>query len=174
MVFQDVANLGSLRNTSGTLGTVYCDDTSGCVINFDFPQDIYCRQFNADGGFGVGKFVGGNLWMLYYKSERGGRHMSGITGGNVELMGGFPCLVDEPSPSTPIWQFANANVSIEGTVYPDIWGGGVWSTLVQETQGATTRHFLRTGNTFTTDPPVRGANLAGDGRHITLFRSKAV
>ena len=176
VVFQDIGNLGQIRNsaTGAGTGTVYYDSVSGNTIYLDFAKDVYGRDVNPDGGNHILKYVGGNLWIFYYKSERGARHWSGVTGGNVEMMGGFPTLIDEPSPSTPIWQFANANVSIEGTVYADIWGGGRWATLVQETQGATTRHFLRTGNTFTTDAPIRGANIGGDGRHITLFRSKAV
>ena len=100
--------------------------------------------------------------------------MFGITGGTVELIGGLPALIDEPTtPGTPIWQFANANVSIEGTVYPDIWGGGVWNTLVQETQAESRGTSSAVGNTFTTDAAGRGISN-GSGKHITLFRSKAV
>jgi len=163
VVFQDCQGL-SVSNTAAATGRVFINNVLTVQIDFDFPQDVWARQFNADGGTGILNYPGGNFWVLYYKHESGGRAIQ-MTGGAYEQIGGWHSLITNPDPGTPLFEFTNCDFSLEGIVQ-HAHSGGNWNVLVRETQGGTTRTLVRDGSSFGT-PAERGS-----GRHLTLVRSQ--
>ena len=175
VVFQD-CNVQGITNTALATGRVFINNCLNAGVHFDFPQDVWARMFNCDGGSGVTKWTGGNIWILYYKHEFGARAVSGITGGSYEEIGSWHSLITNADPGVPLYTFSNCDFSIDGSfTHEGAWaGGGTWSQLIQETQGGTTRRLDRSGAVVQSGSTVLTLPIhpRGGGRHMTLIRSR--
>ena len=103
-------------------------------------QRVWARQVNVENeGTHVGN-NGGQLWVLGYKTERGGTLLETSGGGRSEILGGF-------SYTTTAGKLAPMFITNDSSVFTFFnevcFNGEPFSTLIRETRGGTTRTVLR-------------------------------
>jgi len=118
-------------------GDVYLEDVVGG--NFRFRrQKVWARQLNIENEGTHLTHDGGDLWVLGYKTERGGTLIHTRGGGRTELLGGF-------SYTTTAGRLAPMFVNDDSAVWTYFaercFNGDPFATLVRETRAGVTREI---------------------------------
>ncbi len=126
-------------------GEVFLEDVVG--DNFRFRnQRVWARQLNIEN---LGTHLtndGGDLWVLGYKTERGGTLLDTRGGGRSELLGGFSYTTSGGKRAT---MFVNDNSSVWAFFAEVCYSGEPFESLIRETRGAETKEVKRgAGNTL--------------------------
>lgn len=121
-------------NTGG--GDLFIEDVVGGHWIFRHGQRVWARQFNVEN---QGTHVlndGAVLWMLGYKTERGGTLIDTRNGGKTELLGGFAYATSGPKtePMFSIHQSA-ASFILRETCF----NGNPFQVMVSETRDGQTK-----------------------------------
>jgi Pectate lyase superfamily protein len=116
-------------------GSVFLED----VVGHDFQfrrQRVWARQLNIENEGTHLTNDGGDVWVLGYKTERGGTLVHTLGGGRTEILGGFsytttagklaPMLVNENS---AMWTF----------LHEVCYNGDPFTVRIKETRGAETK-----------------------------------
>ena len=96
------------RNRPGA-GPLFLEDVCGGPFHFDH-QTVWARQLNQETEGTHVSNVGGRLWILGYKTERGGTLIETAAGGQTELLGGL-CYTTSAGKLAPMFVNTNASVS---------------------------------------------------------------
>ena len=109
-------------------------------------QKVWARQLNVEN---EGTHVvndHSDLWILGYKTERGGTLLETREGGRSEILGGFS-YTTTAGKLAPM--FVNDNASVFTFFSEVCFSGDPFATLIQETRGKTTQ-FVKRGEGTTT------------------------
>jgi len=108
-------------------------------------QKLWARQLNVENQGTHITNDGGDLWILGYKTERGGTLIHTRGGGRREVLGGFS-YTTTAGKLAPM--FVNEDSSVWAFFGEICFNGDPFRTLVRETRGTVRREVLRTqGNT---------------------------
>ena len=126
-------------------GEIYAEDfvTHGLVLR---RQKLWARQLNIENEGTHLSNESSELWILGYKTERGGSVLHAHGGGRTEILGGF-------SYTTTAGKLAPMFVNDQSSVYAFFtevcYNGDPFVTLIRETRGPVTRVIQRgSGNTL--------------------------
>ena len=116
-------------------GDVFLEDVVG--DNFRFrKQNVWARQLNIENEGTHLTNDGGNVWVLGYKTERGGTLVHTLGGGRTEILGGFS-YTTTAGKLAPMFVSDNSSVwSFFGEV---CYTGDPFAVRIQETRGKATR-----------------------------------
>ena len=125
-------------------GEVFLEDVVG--DNFRFrKQKVWARQLNIEN---MGTHLtndGGDVWVLGYKTERGGTLVHTLGNGRTELLGGFSYTTSGGKRAT---MFVNDNSSVWAFFAEVCYSGEPFESLIRETRGGETKEVKRgEGNT---------------------------
>ncbi len=129
-------------------------------------RDVWARQLNIENEGPHLANDGGRLWVLGYKTERGGCLLETTNGGRSEVFGNFSYTT---TAGTLAPMFITRDASVFAFFGEVCYTGDPYRTLVRETRGAQTREILNTqaeaglyiANTPAAFPPA--ADATGDG-----------
>lgn len=132
-------------NVCGTMtgpGDVFIEDVcANPFTNFQFKgQNVWARQLNVEN---EGTHVvndGGNLWILGFKTERGGTLIETKNGGKTEVLGGF-CYTTTAGKLAPM--FVNDESYVSVVIGESCFTGDPYTILVRETLKGATRELKR-------------------------------
>jgi hypothetical protein len=116
-------------------GDVFLEDVVG--DNFRFrKQRIWARQLNIENEGTHLTNDGGDLWILGYKTERGGTLVKTIGGGRTELLGGlsYTTTAGKLAP-----MFVNEESSLWAFFGEICFNGDPFTTIIRETRGGETK-----------------------------------
>ena len=120
-------------------GNVFFDDVATGALRFT-GQRVWARQLNLENEGTHLISDGGDLWILGYKTERGGTLVETLNGGKTEILGGF-------SYTTTAGKLAPMLVNKNSSVYAFFgevcFNGDPFAVLVQETHGGKTKLVRR-------------------------------
>lgn len=115
-------------------------------------RKVWARQLNIENEGTHLVNDGGTLWVLGYKTERGGTLLQTLGGGRSEMLGGF-------SYTTTAGQLGPMFETLDSQVYAYFgevcFNGDPFSVLVRETRNGETRNILRGKGTTTPYAAVR-------------------
>jgi len=166
----------TFRNTAAVSGDVFIESMQFALIDFDFPQDIFIRGWDVEAGQAITHFAGGNIWVLYAKTENTQRMIDStkFVGGtvgrpsNYEQLGGWHGLVSQGDDPGPLYMINNPTASITSqmslaAVVEGAGGApqGNWATFVRDEQNGVTQNLSATS-----------LDNRGNHKHLVLFRSK--
>lgn len=119
-------------------GRVFLEDVCGGPFLFR-KQDVWARQLNqeTEGTHVVND--GGRMWLLGYKTERGGTLLETTNGGRTELLGCFAYATTGVS-KAPMFVVMDSDFS---ATMGEAHYGGRFDILVRETRGGETRDLHR-------------------------------
>lgn len=143
LVLRDVdINSGeSYRNRRGA-GPLFLEDVVLGATRFDH-QAVWARHLNSE-PMGVHLTnIGGTLWILGLKTERGGSLIDTEQGGKTELLGGF-CYTTSGGAVGPMFIVNSASLSVAG--FGEAWFNSSdepYLALIQETRHGLTRTLKR-------------------------------
>jgi hypothetical protein len=137
LVLKNSILMGRYESTGG--GRVFLEDVCGGPFVFR-KQDVWARQLNqeAEGTHVVND--GGRLWVLGYKTERGGTLLETTNGGRTEVLGCFAYATTGVSPA-PMFVAQDSAFSV---TMGEAHYGGRFDILVRETRRGQTRELNRT------------------------------
>ncbi len=120
-------------------GEVFLEDVVG--DNFRFrKQRVWARQLNIENEGTHLTNDGGHVWVLGYKTERGGTLVYTLGGGRTEVLGGF-------SYTTTAGKLAPMFVNDESSVWAFFgevcFNGDPFATIIKETRGGVTKTLGR-------------------------------
>lgn len=116
-------------------GDVFLEDVVG--DNFRFrKQQVWARQLNIENQGTHLTNDGGDVWVLGYKTERGGTLVHTLGGGQTEILGGFS-YTTTAGKLAPM--FRNDDSSVWAFFGEVCYNGDPFSTLIQETRGGETK-----------------------------------
>lgn len=127
-------------------GDVFLEDVVG--DNFRFrKQQVWARQLNIENEGTHLTNDGGAVWVLGYKTERGGTLAHTLGGGRTEILGGF-------SYTTTAGQLAPMFVNDDSSVWAFFgevcYNGNPYAVLVRETRNRDTKEVKRGTEVFAT------------------------
>jgi hypothetical protein len=146
---------GGYRNTALGTGKLYVEDVIGRPYQIDFPQTSFFRQVNSEYISNPLIRNTGTMWILGLKQE-GEQTVLQNDGGTVELLGGLLRPTGNPDPNPAL---INNNGQMSAFIAS---GGDLYTNLVRETRGATTRTLNRD------DAPFRWGTLFVSNSQTTL------
>lgn len=128
--------MGRYESAGG--GRVFIEDVCGGPFIFR-RQDVWARQLNqeTEGTHVVND--GGRLWVLGYKTERGGTLLETTSGGRTEVLGCFAYCTTGAS-KDPMFVVRDSAFS---ATMGEAHFGGRFDVLVRETRGAETKELTR-------------------------------
>ena len=116
-------------------GEVFLEDVVG--DNFRFrKQKVWARQLNIEN---MGTHLtndGGDVWVLGYKTERGGTLVHTLGNGRTEMLGGFSYTTSGGKRAT---MFVNDNSSVWAFFAEVCYSGEPFESLIRETRGSETK-----------------------------------
>jgi hypothetical protein len=116
-------------------GEVYLEDVVGDDFRFR-KQRVWARQLNIENQGTHLTNDGGDVWVLGYKTERGGTLVHTLGGGRTEILGGF-------SYTTTAGKLAPMFVNDESSVWVFFgevcYNGDPFVKVIQETRGGVTK-----------------------------------
>jgi hypothetical protein len=116
-------------------GDVFFEDVTTNNLAFR-NQNVYARQLNVENeGLHVTN-DGGKLWILGYKTERGGTLIETKNGGQTEVLGGFS-YTTTAGKLAPM--FVNNNASVFAFFGEVCYNGDPYETIIQEVRDGTTK-----------------------------------
>ena len=130
--------------TSGVIckrkGDLFFEDVTTDDLRFNAGQHVWARQLNVENEGTHITNNGGNLWVLGYKTERGGTLLETRGGGRSEVLGGFS-YTTTAGKLAPMFVTDNSSVF---TFFNEVcYSGDPFQTLIQETRGKTTKIVKR-------------------------------
>lgn len=140
LVMADIANFNGEMTGSGD---VFLEDVvSNPFHNWKFGrQNVWARQFNVENEGTHAVNDGGRLWILGYKTERGGTLIETTNGGATEVLGGFS-YTTTAGKAAPMFVVDNAQASF---VFREIcFNGDPFTSIVQETRNGQTKILANT------------------------------
>jgi len=137
VVFQslEVKTIRSLAD-----GDVYFEDVTTNALVFR-KQRVWARQLNVENEGSHIVNDGGTLWILGYKTERGGTLIETKNGGRTEVLGGFS-YTTTAGKLAPM--FINQDSSTFAFFGEVCFNGDPYMTLIRETRSGQTKNILRT------------------------------
>ncbi len=147
LVLKDLSTLsGQIYGTyrsSAPAGKLYLENVCASQFYFDYPQQVWARQFNPEGNDLRVRNNSAALWILGIKTEGYGSIIQTNAGGMTELLGGNLYSTTPPAnPLPPAFINNNGRVSLSYATT----AFGPWTAdfpvHVQETRGAETRQLL--------------------------------
>jgi hypothetical protein len=118
-------------------GEVYLEDVVGDDFRFR-KQNVWARQLNIENEGTHLTNDGGNLWVLGYKTERGGTLIHTLGGGRTEILGGFSYTTTAGKLAPMI---VNDNSSVWSFFGEICFNGDPFSVRIQETRGKETKRL---------------------------------
>lgn len=116
-------------------GSVYIEDVVG--DNFRFRrQRVWARQLNIENEGTHLTNDGGEVWVLGYKTERGGSLVHALGGGRTEILGGFS-YTTTAGKLAPM--FVNDDSSVWAFFGEVCFNGDPFETVIRETRRGETR-----------------------------------
>jgi len=116
-------------------GEVFLEDVVG--DNFRFrKQNVWARQLNIENEGTHLTNDGGNVWVLGYKTERGGTLVHTLGGGRTEILGGFS-YTTTAGKLAPM--FVNDNSSVWSFFGEVCYTGDPFAVRIRETRGRETK-----------------------------------
>lgn len=117
-------------------GDLFFDDVTTDNLHFNPGQHIWARQLNVEN---EGTHIinnGGKLWVLGYKTERGGTLLDTCRSGHSEILGGFS-YTTTAGKLAPMFVTDNSSVF---TFFTEVcYSGEPFTTLIRETANASTK-----------------------------------
>ena len=125
-------------------GEVFLEDVVG--DNFRFrKQKVWARQLNIENMGTHLTIDGGDVWVLGYKTERGGTLVHTLGNGRTEILGGFSYTTSGGKCAT---MFVNDHSSVWAFFAEVCYSGEPFESLIRETRGSETKEVKRgEGNT---------------------------
>ncbi|MBI5834253.1 MAG: hypothetical protein HZB16_18315 [Armatimonadetes bacterium] len=139
LVLRSVSDSPLVSGAGSEGGRVFLED----VVTHDLRlrrQRVWARQLNIENeGLHLDN-SGGDLWVLGYKTERGGTLLATRDGGRSEILGGFSytTTAGELAP-----MFVNESSSVFAWFGEVCFNGNPFATLIAETRGEETRRIQR-------------------------------
>lgn len=118
-------------------GEVFLEDVVGGDFRFH-RQKVWARQLNIENEGTHLTNDGGDLWVLGYKTERGGTLIHTRGGGRTEVLGGFS-YTTTAGKLAPM--FVNEDSAVWTYFAERCFNGDPFATLVRETRGGETREL---------------------------------
>ena len=123
-----------------TNGNVFFEDVTTDDLCFNPGQNVWARQLNVENEGTHLSNNGGNLWVLGYKTERGGTLLNTTNNGHSEVLGGFS-YTTTAGKLAPMFVTDNASVF---TFFNEVcYSGDPFETLIRETRGTETKTVKR-------------------------------
>ena len=166
----------TFSNTAAATGDVFIESMQFGLVGFTFPQDIFIRGWDVEGGEAISNFAGGNIWVLYCKTENSQRLVDSTSflGGtvarpsNYEQLGGWHALGNQGDNAGPLYMVNNPTAAITSqmslaAIVEGAAGSpqGNWTTFVRDQQNGVTQNLNATS-----------LDNRGSHKHLVLFRSK--
>jgi len=154
-----VGNGPGVRNTANC-GSLFLEDVvSG--LHLDYPENVWARQYNAEGQDPRTINNGGSLWILGYKAERSDTLFETHAGGRTEVLGGNVYATGDAGTGVPaiLNDDSSVSVSLAGTAFNN---GFFFDNWVHEIRNGVAR-----------DLPVSAASWRGLGGTISLYAGDA-
>jgi Pectate lyase superfamily protein len=120
-------------------GEVFLEDVCGDDFQFH-RQKVWARQLNIENQGTHLTNLGGDVWVLGYKTERGGTLLHTLEGGQSEILGGFS-YTTTAGKLAPM--FVNENASIWVFFGEVCFSGDPFTHLIKETRGSETKEVLK-------------------------------
>ena len=121
-------------------GEVFLEDVVGDDFRFR-KQRVWARQLNIENKGTHLTNDGGTVWVLGYKTERGGTLVHTLSGGRSEILGGF-------SYTTSFGKLAPMFINDESSVWAFFaevcYSGEPFEVRIKETRGSVTKELGRT------------------------------
>ena len=148
LVLKDFATLsgqiyGAYRSSAPSAGRLYLENVCASQFYFDYPQQVWARQFNPEGNQLRVRNNNATLWILGIKTEGYGSIIETNAGGVTEVLGGNLYSTTPPAnPLPPAFINNNGRISLSYATT----AFGPWTAdfpiHIQETRGAETRQLL--------------------------------
>lgn len=123
-----------------TNGDIFLEDVTTDDLRFKPGQNVWARQLNVENEGTHLSNNGGNLWILGYKTERGGTLLNTSNNGRSEVLGGFS-YTTTAGKLAPMFVTDNASVF---TFFNEVcYSGDPFETLIRETRGTETKIVKR-------------------------------
>lgn len=139
VVFRSVADCDLTFTDRAKGGELYFEDFVTHHLKLKGHR-VWARQLNVENEGTHVRNDGGSLWVLGYKTERGGTLLETVAGGRSEILGGF-------SYTTTAGKLAPMFVTRDATVFSYFaevcYNNDPFLTLIQETQRNETRTVVR-------------------------------
>jgi len=135
VVLRSVADCRFASTSRAEGGELFFED----VVTHDLRlgrQRLWARQLNVENEGTHITNDGGSLWVLGYKTERGGTLLETRGGGHSEVLGGFS-YTTTAGKLAPM--FVNDNASVFAFFGEVCYSGDPFQTLIRETRGTETR-----------------------------------
>ena len=133
-------SIGARVSATGR-GKLFLEDVAGDELVVGH-QRVFARQLNIENQGTHLANDGGDVWVLGYKTERGGTLVDTRAGGRTEVLGGFS-YTTTAGKLAPM--FANDNSSVFAYFGEVCYSGDPFRVLVRETRGNDTRTVDRGG-----------------------------
>ena len=125
-------------------GEIFLEDVVG--DNFRFKkQKVWARQLNIENEGTHLTNDGGDVWVLGYKTERGGTLARTLGGGRTEILGGFS-YTTTAGKLAPM--FVNDDSSVWAFFGEVCFNGDPFATIIRETRNGDTKEAKRVDGTF--------------------------
>lgn len=138
VVLRSVSDADLTASPRARGGDLFLEDVVTHDLNLP-GQRIWARQLNIENEGRHLRNDGGQLWVLGYKTERGGTLLETVGGGQSEILGGF-------SYTTTAGKLAPMFVTRDSSVFTFFaevcFNGDPFATLIRETRGNETREIL--------------------------------
>jgi len=141
VIFRSVADCDLKMTASAEGGEIFAEDFVTHHLHLR-KQRMWARQLNVEN---EGTHIlndGGDLWVLGYKTERGGTLVHTRGGGRSEIMGGFSYTTTAGGLAP---MFVNESSSVWAWFGEVCFNGDPFTTLVRETREGETRTIRRGG-----------------------------
>ena len=130
----------TIKSTSASEGgEVFLEDVVGDDFRFR-KQRVWARQLNIENEGTHLINDGGDVWVLGYKTERGGTLAHTLGGGRTEILGGFS-YTTTAGKLAPM--FVNDDASVWAFFSEVCYSGDPFTVLVKETRGGETKTLGR-------------------------------
>jgi hypothetical protein len=117
-------------------GNVFFEDACTNDLRFNSGQNVWGRQLDIENEGAHITNNGGNLWVLGYKTERGGTLVQTRGGGRSEILGGFS-YTTTAGKLAPMFVTENSSIF---TFFNEIcFNGDPFSVRIKETRGKETK-----------------------------------
>lgn len=147
-------NGGGYRNTDiWRLGKLFLEDFSpsghnGSRVYLNYPQKVWARQLNVESGAGPGvNNVGGDLWVLGFKTEDGGPFINTSNMGQSEVLGAFHYITQDIPAGEAAYTSVDSKVSLSFATNLGQYQDGSWkkdyTVWLRRIEGAAVTDFLR-------------------------------
>lgn len=135
------------QNTSRGTGTLFVENVAAEPWQIMFPQSVFARQINPEGGITKITNKGGKLWILGLKTEGIGTNVETDQDGSTEVLGGlvYPVWKILPDSASFVVNDSRASFIYAVSNYKPAAAGTNFTIQVQETRHGATKSVLGSG-----------------------------